>query len=170
MKHPRTGIALVEVMLAIVIATALVSALGISVARMLQSNRAAQEHLQTVTNLGRFGEQFRRDAHTASNVLINELETDERQLVLNHGDNHTIIYQIIPGGIERTQGEGDKVRRRERFLLPGMRPLAWNLEADRQQVALSIGKLAHPSIEDNALSAQFSILAVLRNAATPTTP
>lgn len=170
MKHLRTGIALVEVMLAIVIATALVSALGITVARMLRSNHAAQEHLQTVTNLGRFGEQFRRDAHSASNVLINELENDDRQLVLNHGDDRTIIYQIIPGGIERTQSEGDQLRQRERFLLPGMRPLAWNFEADRQQVALSIGKLAHPSIEDDAVCAQFSILAVLRNVGTPTTP
>jgi type II secretory pathway pseudopilin PulG len=167
MNRPRVGMSLIEVMLAMVIGTAVVTVLGIAVSRMLLSNGVAHQHLQTVATIGRLGEEFRRDAHAASRVALEGPE-DASRLKLTGTTNQEIVYQLVPGGVERLASQDDQLRRRELFLLPGMRLLGWKLDEDRREVALAIGRLARPSADDKTLRGQFSILAVLRN--TPAAP
>lgn len=167
MNRNRVGMTLMEVMLAMVIATAVVSVLGITVSRMLLSNGVAHQHVQTVTTLGRLGEEFRRDAHAASHVALDGPE-NARQLTLTGEENSKVVYQFVPGGVERLASQDDQLRRRESFLLPGMRPIAWSLDEDRHEVALAVGRLARPGSDDKTLRGQFSILASLRRTqATP---
>jgi len=166
-KRSHVGMTLIEMMLAMVISTVVVTVLGITVSRMLLSNGVAHQHVQTVTTLGRLGEEFRRDAHAAAQVAL-EGPDDARQLALTVEANQKIVYQFVSGGVERLVSQDDQLRRRDSFLLPGMRPLAWTFDQNRREVALEIGRLARPSSDDETLRGQFSILAKLRN--TPATP
>jgi len=167
MTRSRVGMTLIEVMLAMVIGTAVMTVLAVTASRMLLSNDVAHQHVQTITALGRLGEDFRHDAHAASQVTLSG-SGDAQQLTLTSEMDHKVIYQFVSGGVERMVSRNDQLRGRELFQLPGMRPLGWNLDEDRREVALKIGRLARPNTQDETLHGQFSILAALRNSqATP---
>ena len=159
MTTRRAGLTLIEAMLAMVIATGLVVVLSIAVSRLFRANQVAQEHVQTVTTLGRLGEQFRRDAHAASGVMVEAQGAN--QLQISENDGPRIVYQIIPGGVERTSSEGEKVVQRETYLLPGMQPLAWEHAKEDRHLSLHIGRLANRETLNEKLSGQFTILAAL---------
>ncbi len=162
MIRPRDGMTLIEMMLAMVIGTAVMTVLAVTASRMLLSNDVAHQHLQTITTLGRIGEDFRGDVHAASQVAIAGSE-NAQQLTLTGETDRKVVYQFVSGGVERLVSQNDQLRGRELFQLPGMRPLGWNLDETRREVTLEIGRLARPNTQDETLHGQFSILAALRN-------
>jgi type II secretory pathway component PulJ len=170
MRARRVGITLVEVILAMAIATAVVGVLAAAVSRVIQSNAAAQDHLHTVVTLGRLGEQFRRDAHAALDTSIEEINDRPARLKFTTEAGRTIEYEITPDGLARVASGGDHAEHRERFALVGMKPLGWRLDEDGRAISLDLGRLARPQSDDATLGGRFSIVASLapaRPAAAP---
>ena len=164
MIRRRAGMGLIEVMLAIAIATGVVGVLGVTISRMFAANAAAREHAHTMNALGQFGAQFRHDVHTAFSTSLEPAAERSQKVSIAAPENSEIQYEIVPGGIERRRISGGQLRARELFLLQGMRPLGWQLDKEHGEVALTIGRLAHPSADDGTLSGQFAIRAAQRPA------
>jgi type II secretory pathway pseudopilin PulG len=160
MKRP-SGIALVEVILAMSIASAVVGMLAAVVSRMVTANVASQEHLRTVVTLGRLGEQFRRDVRASRLATFEEDNEQPPRLKLAGEADRAIEYQITPAGLERVVRLAGEAERREPFVLPGMKFLGWNTEDDGRTVSLIVGRLARPGSEDPTLGSRFSIVASL---------
>jgi type II secretory pathway pseudopilin PulG len=155
---------LVEVVVAMSIATALIGVLAAAVSRVIVSNAAAQEHLQTVVTLGRLGEQFRRDAHGANQATIEEVKDQPARLKFAAEADRTIEYEITPAGLARVVTSGDKTQHRDLYVLGGMKPLGWKLDADGRAISLDMGRLARPQDGDTTLGGRFSIVASLAQA------
>ena len=176
MNHRRAGIALVELMVGIAIAAALVTTASVLINRLFTANRVAHEHAQTITNLGRLGEDFRRDAHAAFKAGIESVNDQPSRMTFvipADGEPKTekqIVYSIAPHSVERIVRSGDKALHRDTYLLPGMRPLEWTLSNDHREAALAIGRLAQASPGDTALRGKFSIVAVLPQAQDTSAP
>lgn len=164
MIRRRAGMGLIEVMLAIAIATGVVGVLGVTVSRMFAANATAREHAHTMNALGQFGSQFRRDAHGALSTSLEPPAERTQVLAFATPGNDEIQYEIVPGGIERRLVSGGQPRARELFLMQGMKPIGWQLDEQHREVVLTIGRLARPSADDNTLSGQFSIRASQRPA------
>lgn len=170
MIRRRTGMGLVEVMLAIAIATALVSVLGVTIQRMFAANATAREHSHTMNSLGHLGAQFRRDVHAALATSPDSAAEPAQKLTFTAPDNAEIQYEIVPGGIQRRHFAGGLQRAQELFLIQGMKPIGWRVDEEHREVVLTIGRLARPSADDDTLSGQFAIRAALRPLADPLQP
>ncbi len=157
----RRGLTLVEVMVSLVLATFVMGTLVVVVSRLLVSNSTAQDHLQNLTTLGRLGEQFRRDAHVATEVRVENGDDQPACLTFQAADEPAIAYTIVPEGLQRVVTAGDEVRGRELFVLSGMKPLGWQLDPKRPEIAMSIGRLARPGSADDRIAGTFSIAAAL---------
>jgi hypothetical protein len=169
MKRP-SGIALVEVILAMTIATAVVSILAAVVSRMISANAATQDHLHTVVTLGRLGEQFRRDTHASHLATIEEDLDQPPRLKLDGEAGRTIEYEITPDGIQRVVRSAGETEQCERFVLPGMKFLGWNTGEESRLVSLIVGRLARPQKEVPTLGGRFSIVALLAEQEPSPTP
>jgi hypothetical protein len=165
---------LLEVMLAITIATALLGVVALALSRIFAENTAARQHAHTMNALGQLGSQLRRDVHAALAVAPDPADDATQRLELTMGDNSLIKYQIVPDGIERRQYSDGAFRAKELFLLEGMRPTAWRVDDEQRDVILTIGRRAHRSRDPaptdalaaagETLSGQFMIRAVRRTA------
>ncbi len=165
----RPGIMLVEVLLAMVVATALIGMLAAVVSRMISANAAAQEHLRTVVTLGRLGEQFRRDVRASHHATFEEANDQPARLKLDDDADRSIEYEITPAGLERVVSSDGETEQRELFVLPGMKFLGWNMEDDGRAVSLIVGRLARPRRNDATLRGRFSIVASLAKHESPAT-
>jgi type II secretory pathway pseudopilin PulG len=163
MNRRRVGMGLVEVMLAIAIATALTSVLGVTVSRMFAATATAREHAHTMNALGRVAAQFRRDAHASVSATTASSAEHSQSLAFKTANDEEIQYAIVPEGIERRQFHGGQPRSQELFLIQGLRPLEWHVDAEHSEVVLTIGRLARPSADDDTLSGKFTIRAARRS-------
>lgn len=163
----RRGIMLVEVIMAITIATAVIGVLTVAVSRLILSNAAAHEHLQTVVTLGRLGEQFRRDAHAARDATIEAAPEQPTRLKLQGDADWAVEYEITPDGLQRVATAAGQAEHRDRFVLPGMKFLGWKMDEDGRAISLLVGRLARPATDEPALSGRFSIDGLLARAEQP---
>jgi hypothetical protein len=165
---------LLEVMLAITIATALLSVMALAISRIFAENTAARQHSHTMNALGQLGSQLRRDVHVALSATPEPASDDTQRLELTLPGNGLVQYQIIRDGIERRQYSDGALRAKELFLLEGMRPMSWRVDNDRRDVVLTIGRLAHPdrdrspatthSVANETLRGEFTIRAIRSSA------
>ena len=161
MRTRRIGMTLVEVVVAMTIGTAVIGLLAAAVSRVIQSNAAAQEHLQTVVTLGRLGEQFRRDAHAATAATIEEGKDQPARLKFAAEADRTIEYEVTPAGLARVVSGGGKTEHRDLYVLAGMKALGWKLDEDGRAISLDLARLARPQTDDPTLRGRFSIVASL---------
>jgi type II secretory pathway pseudopilin PulG len=161
MNRRRGGMTLIEIIVAMTIATAMIGLLAAAVSRVMMASAAAHEHLRTVVTLGRLGEQFRRDAHASHRSTVDASNDQAARLTLEAGPNRTVEYEITPQGLRRVASTADKATQRELFVLPGMKFLGWKSDEDSRFVSLVIGRLARPGSEDPTLGGRFSIDASL---------
>jgi hypothetical protein len=155
---------LVEVMLAMFVATAVVAMLGAIVSRVVAANARSREHLQTVVTLGRLGEQLRRDVHAAHRASVLESKDGPSRLKLETDAERTIEYEIASSGLVRLASTAEKTDQRERFALPGMKFLGWSIDEGGRQVSLSIGRLDRPESDAATVAGRFSLVASLATA------
>jgi hypothetical protein len=155
---------LLEVMLAITIATALLSVVGLAISRIFTANTAARQHAHTMNALGQLGARFRQDVHAAVSATLTPTNGTAKQLKLAMTDGVAIEYLIVTEGIERRRFSEGALRAKELFLLEGMQPIAWRVDDDQRDVALTVGRRARPTLDDKTLSGKFTIRAVRRAA------
>jgi prepilin-type N-terminal cleavage/methylation domain-containing protein len=155
----RTGYTLIELLIAMTIGTALMGTLAVLMARILSSNAAVKEHLQSVAALGRLGEQFRRDVHAATAA---EVDGEVRRLRLDAPGRESIEYEICDAGLNRVVLRAGQAQAREQFVLAGMKVLGWNENsASTGELALELGRLARQDQDEPTVSSTFSITAAL---------
>jgi len=161
MKRPSRGMTLVEVTLAMMIATALVGLLAAAISQVIVFSSSAGEHLQAVAALGHLGEQFRRDVHAARSAQIEAPPGRPERLRLDMRADRPIEYTITAAGLERLAASADRPPHRELYALPGMKLLGFKTQADRRELSLVVGRMAHPTAADSPLAGEFSITATL---------
>jgi type II secretory pathway pseudopilin PulG len=159
----RRGMTLVELMLAMFVATAVVGMLAAIVSRIMMANAAGRDHLQTVVALARLGEQFRRDVHEARGASVVPSDGPASRLKLDAGANRAIEYEITPAGLARRVLIADKVQKRDLFILPGMKCLDWKIEDGGRLVSLEIGRLDRPTSDAAVVATRFPLVAALAN-------
>jgi hypothetical protein len=153
---------LVEVVMAMAIATAMVGVLAATVTRMMRANLESQQHLQTVVNLGRLGEQFRRDVREAHAASVADAAGDRPgRLVLAGQSDRQITYTGTAGGIERLASGGGQPDHREFYATSGMKFLAWQIAPDNREVAVVLGPLVRRETESDEVRGRFSLSAIL---------
>ncbi len=165
MKRPRSahaGYTLIELLLAMSIGTVLMGILAVTMSRIMTSNAAVGEQLQSITNLGRLGEQFRRDVHAATSAQVGRDGEIVRRLQLASTEDAVIEYEICDAGLNRVARRGGEVQGRDQFALNGMQVLGWNEDsATTGQVTLDVGRMTHHGELEPTVATRFSITAGL---------
>ena len=163
MKRSSAGYTLLEVMIAMMLGSVVLSLLAATMARVLGGSQLAQDHLQGSLAVARLAEQFRDDVHATRGVRGERADGRPTSLVLELRDGVSVTYSIDPSGLLRAASVGETPRSRELFFLPGMKVLDWNDDsASSRRVSIDIGRLSderHP----HAIRSRFSIDAVLAN-------
>jgi type II secretory pathway pseudopilin PulG len=158
----RSGITLVEMVVAITVGAVLMGLLGATVSRVLVANSLAGEHLEGLVALGQVAQQFRRDVHSATHAEVKNAAGSPQRLVLDADDGSQIEYQIEPTGLRRTVTQSGSVKHRETFILPGMKVIGWNDDFQTTgELALIVGWVARQGHDDGTLRNRFPIRASL---------
>ncbi len=121
----QKGMALVEVLTAIVAGSALIGGLGAVVHRIYRANEVAGQHLEEVVGIARLGEQLRRDAHEAIGERIERAEDASPRLLFDDPTGRQVVYELGPKTVYRTVRAGDQAVAREAFGLGDWRPVDW---------------------------------------------
>jgi prepilin-type N-terminal cleavage/methylation domain-containing protein len=169
MRRPqaRGGFTLLELMLAMLIGGAILSAGGVLMARVIRANAEAAEHLRGVVGLGRLGEQFRRDVHASTAATVVETAGQPQRLRLRLSGDVEVEYAPAPGCVLRTEAAGGQQRSRDAFVVGSMKALGFQVPVDASgAVSIVIGRPARrPGLED-VVSGKFEITAIARRADT----
>ena len=161
-RSARSGYTLIELLLAMSIGTVLMGILAVTMARVMFSNTAVGEQLQSTANLGRLGEQFRRDVHAATSAQVERDGEGVRRLKLATKGGEVIEYEICDAGLNRIAHRDDVVPARDQFALAGMRVLDWNDDsAATGQVTLDVGRMIHHGELEPTVATRFAITAGL---------
>jgi hypothetical protein len=152
---------LVEVVMAMAVATAMVGLLAATVSRMMHASEQSHEHLQTIVTLGRLGEQFRRDVHAARSATIADAQGDQPGRLVLDGPDRQVAYVVENDAIERVATAASEAPRRERFTLGGMKLLGWKVDGERREVSIALAPLARRGTQSSETRGQFPLSAVL---------
>lgn len=167
----RSAMTLVELLIAMFVATALLGTLAAVVSRILRSDTSGTAHLETMVRLSQLGEQLRRDGHDARDVRVEAPDGQPRVLRLAATDGRTIRYTVDDHGVDRAVSHADQIVSRDRFQLPAVRCLAWHDEiAASRRVSLVAGRLARQGDEPAAVTSKFTIAVALSPVPQPEQP
>jgi prepilin-type N-terminal cleavage/methylation domain-containing protein len=113
----RRGFTLVEMVVAIAVSSVLMGAATVMLVAMLKNEGSSRRHLEFCTILNRLDEQFRADVHAA--VSSNPDKSGEVLELVSPGSGNTLVrYRCQPKEITREEIEGEKILRRESYVLP----------------------------------------------------
>jgi type II secretory pathway component PulJ len=157
----RTGMGLVEVVIAMAVATAMVGLLAATVSRMMLASEQSHEHLRTMVTLGRLGEQFRRDVHAAGSATIADAQGDQPGRLVLEGSGRQVAYAVEFDAIERVATATGEAPRRERFALGGLKFLGWKVDDERREVSVALAPLARRGTQSGETRGQFPLSALL---------
>ena len=115
----RNGSSLVEVVIAMTIASVVLS-LGMGMLHLLmRSETAMSDSLQRSQTVSQLSRQFRNDIHAARSANIETPPKDKPQakpvLKLQLAPNHQVRYAALDHAILRTESQGDKTLQTVRF-------------------------------------------------------
>ena len=164
----NAGITLVEMVIAITMATALMTVLTAVVVRVISANHAATDHLAALVGVGRLGEQFRRDVHAATSAKIDQHDQESPRILLSDDDGNKIEYTLAGDAVHRDASSSGAGRNRETYYLPGLHVVGCDRQGDDgRRLSLRIGRIAADNVEPLAIGGQFTIDALLATDRTP---
>jgi type II secretory pathway component PulJ len=115
----RRGYAIIEMLL---VMSAMAILLGLCVGLihgLLRLDRISRGHLAEATTRDRLARQLRQDVRgAASSKPAGKTNDPSDRLELSRSDGRIVLYQMREGHLERTERDGDRVVRGERFSLP----------------------------------------------------
>ena len=154
------GLGLVDVLVAIVVGTALMGVPMATMSRVISSNSTASDHLQSTVVLAQLSEQFRRDVHAAIEVRADQATGPAQTFIFQLSPAERVEYEVSDGALRRTLFSADQVRHREVYVLPGMKVLGCEVHPEnRGEVALLVGRLAPMGLDPTAVRSRFRIVA-----------
>lgn len=111
----RRGISLIEMMVAITCTSILLGLCAVSIQTLWRAAGDGQARRTAAAGLNRLAEQFREDVHAASPP--GDGDPSETKLRLALDGRITIAYQARAGRVDRIESSGDKVTRRESYVI-----------------------------------------------------
>ncbi len=158
----RRGMTLVELTTAMAIGTVLLGLAVTLLARVIEANATAGEHLEGIVVLDRLGEQFRRDVQASASAHIGGPTASLQCVWLIACDGSKVQYDISASGLRRTKTVAGLPTHRDSFALPGMKALAFEHNADANgEVSLRIARVEHRTDGEDTISGEFTIDAFL---------
>ncbi len=147
MKTRRCGIMLLEMLAAMFIGSFVIVGLTFTLSKLLAANHSSREHIQSVTNLGRLGEQFRKDAKQATRI---ELVDAVGPLVFHVSEDAQTSYLITPAGLQRTTEVDHQVVGRELYSLHSFPPKAFIVSPEERTAEIWLHRIpARESLKGN---------------------
>ena len=128
MRTPRSGYALVELLVVLTVASVMLTLCAGMIHLLLKLDRSGRTASETAADLARLARDFRADAHAAAPIVPPIRAADRLALSLDGGK--TVEYQVRPLDILRTLREGDKVRRYETYRRPSRSSAAIEVRAE----------------------------------------
>jgi prepilin-type N-terminal cleavage/methylation domain-containing protein len=113
----RRGFTLIEMLVAITVGTTLAGIAVFLLYSLMKSHNTGREHLEYRRTLNRLAEQFRGDVHSMQKTSLDATET-LCDLLPNMPDDTQLRYQCLEGRIDRSELQGEKIVRRESYMLP----------------------------------------------------
>jgi len=115
----RRGFSLLECLIYISVAGALLPFAVHSTYKAIQSKNAAQEHSQGLASLERLARQFRDDAREAMTATAAD---ESKELVLTMPDDRQISYRVSDSAVERTLTGAKGAEAHDSFVLSSVKP------------------------------------------------
>ncbi len=154
----RTGITLIEMLVAILVGGAILASAATLVSKVITANSAAAEHLHSMQAIGELGRQFRDDVHRATTVTIGQDEAPTLSLQLDDGSR--VEYHATTAGVAREQSTEKQALRRETYGLGAFKLTGIRRDTDDSRaVQLVIGRVAR-HVDAQMVQGQFAITAV----------
>ncbi|MGD0516285.1 MAG: prepilin-type N-terminal cleavage/methylation domain-containing protein [Thermoguttaceae bacterium] len=116
MKRGR-GFTLIEMLVAVTVGATLAGIAVLLLYALMKSHNSGREHLEYCQTLNRLAEQFRGDVHSMQKTSPDATET-LFDLLPNTADDTRVRYQCLEGRIDRSELQGEKIVRRESYMLP----------------------------------------------------
>jgi hypothetical protein len=105
---------------------------------LLRVDRAGRSSLGEASTVSRLARQFRQDVRAASSARVaGQGDEAASAFELTRADGSSVAYRNEHGRLTRTESAGGKVRRREGYEMPGLRPPAFALDGRRARLTLS---------------------------------
>jgi len=113
----RRGFTLIEMLVAITVGTTLAGIAVFLLYALMKSHNTGREHLEYCRTVNRLAEQFRDDVHSMRKTSPDATGTSF-DLLPNTDDDTQVRYQCLDGRIDRSELQGEKIVRRESYMLP----------------------------------------------------
>jgi prepilin-type N-terminal cleavage/methylation domain-containing protein len=150
MKRPRPGYTLVEVVVTMTIASAVLVTATVWLVFLIRGERAGREHLLLATSRHRLAEQFRRDIHAAVDVASDDSAkaAQDRLVRLLLPDERMVDYELLDRRIIRSEQRQDQLKRRETWRIPAHASARVEQPEDDQLMFLIVDRATGQAAED----------------------
>ena len=162
-ENVRRGFSLIEVVAAMSVVTAILSATVVLMHFVLQMGSEARQQTHAVATVGRLAGQFRRDAHQARGQPV--VAANHRAAEFHLPGGRVVAWRVDqPGGVTRTEQAAAAPSREDSFALPKGTVAEFELQSQRAAriVSLRIDSSAAggPSLAIDAVASRDERLAV----------
>lgn len=135
----RRAFTLVELIIVLTVATAIVGVAVMLIELLLRSERDTARGFRNARVLMRVSQIFREDVHAAERVEVNAPEVDKKPgLNLGLSDGRRVYYEIDAHELRRTESQGDKASHQDTFRFPPRSELRFEVVEKRSIVQLEI--------------------------------
>ena len=139
MSRADRGSSLIEVLVAMSILGAIWATLALALHTLYRADAKLRDELNQANSLDRFVTRLRLDAHDSITAAITSDGDVATTMTLSNGEARSIQYSISNDGIERLVRDGDTIKHRESYHLPGITHATWNgPEADSRLMKLRL--------------------------------
>jgi type II secretory pathway pseudopilin PulG len=155
---PRCGTSLVEMLVVMTVAAAMVGLAVTTIHRLLGAEHEATKQARYAASLARLSQAFRDDLHAAQKVELPAVEPGEpAALVTTLPDGRRIRYELDAHRATRVEIDGSDETHRDAFYFPPRSRLEFDRSGDRGLVRLTIempAGVAFAKPKDSAAASQ----------------
>ncbi len=145
MKQGRAGVSLIEIVIAMTVASVILSG-GIGVIHMLLDiDRTSRHALELTTTLSRLSFAFRRDVHAAKQVQASANDDDDGpiRLRLQQPNGQSVTYEVHANRLVRTQRDDTERVHQDEFIFPSGFQIGLDARQTPVRVSVSIRHAGH---------------------------
>lgn len=140
MKHPARGFTLIELVVAMVLVSTLLTVVAMALGGLARADRRARERIDRDRNVQRFVSRLRQDIHQARTCTISLADdntdavpsTPRQTLVLACDEDDTIRFEPTKAGIVRTVTRGGVQQHHEPYVWGSSGTVAWAMDTTHE--------------------------------------
>ncbi len=144
MKQSRAGVSLIEIVIAMTVASVILSG-GIGVIHMLLDiDRSSRHALELTTTVSRLSFVFRRDVHAAKQVQASANDDDgPTRLRLQQPNGQSVTYEVHANRLVRTQRDDTERGHQDEFIFPSGFQIGLDARQTPVRVSVSVRHAGH---------------------------